>query len=376
MKMIKKFISLFTILILITAAYSTAVLAEDTSLTTDISETEAVSDLPETESVESQTEVVDSLNTDTYIEPDPVPEVLDTTNSKYNEFVAKVEAYASTGYDCVVVYTPDSIVSEGVLLEPRVDTLKLEISIVITPTYSFGKCIYDDPATPTIEGVRVNGEEVTSLVIPVDLDNPKEHVVDVRIVYSDDLTGTLAKIVDGKFDWQMIMDEPLLAFQALYYAIAAVSLVVSGFSILFSKKKKVKTADDIANAVDSHVKDGCDTLSIQYSDLLKENFLPVLTQVVDTNKAVVKAIALSTSKNKEAPVALLDLLKEVSDMNVSTVIDEAQSNVLKNIADTESKRKRIHQALQNIANGTYQEVHNAEEHSQDTETSGETKSIF
>jgi hypothetical protein len=88
--------------------------------------------------------------------------------------------------------------------------------------------------------------------------------------------------------------------------------------------------------------------------------LPILNNVVDTNKAIIKAITVSTSKTKEAPVALLDILKEVSDVDIEKVIDEARQEVLKNIADTDARRASIRDVLERIANGTYQEVQNVE----------------
>ena len=284
-----------------------------------------------------------------------------STSSAYSEFVAKVEAYASTGYSKSVVYTSDSVKSQGISLEPYTDTVKFETGFTIKEVLDLGIEIYDDPTTDVIEGIRVNGQEVTSYTIPIDLNNPQNYIVDVRLVYSEGFSGTIAKISDGKFDWETIMQEPLLAMQILYYAIAALSIIIGGTGALSSKKKKVKTADEIAAKVDARVQEGCETFAVAYSAVLKENLLPIFHTMVDTNKAVVKAITLSTSKSKEAPVALLDLLKDVSDVDVEKAIDDAREEVLKNIANTDAKRAAVRNVLSHIADGTYQEVHDVKE---------------
>lgn len=309
-----------------------------------------------------------------------------TAPSAYETFVAKVEAYASTGYDAGVAYAPDSIASEGVYLEPYVDTLKFETGFIIKYDMPTGITVYDDPATPVVEGIRVNGKEITDLKVPMDLNNPQNYIVEVRLVYADGLAGTIAKISNGDFDWKTVMEEPLLAMQCVYYAIAALSLIVGGLGVASSKKKKVKNANDIAAIVDTRVKEGCEAFAIQYTELLKTNLLPVFHTVVDTNKAVVKAITVSTSKAKEAPVALLDLLKEVSDVDVEHVINDARDDVLKHIADLDAKRENIRSTLHLIADGTYQEVHDVEESTElpdpgvegftEAPQENETKSIF
>ena len=47
------------------------------------------------------------------VEPSVETTVVETTNTAYTNFVAKVEAYASTGYTNTVVYTSDSVSSQG-----------------------------------------------------------------------------------------------------------------------------------------------------------------------------------------------------------------------------------------------------------------------
>lgn len=301
--------------------------------------------------------------------------------SGYEAFISKIEAYAQTGFDVNCTYTSDSVHSYGIMLEPYTDSIKLEAGFVIrTSDLGIGILIYDDPATPIIEGVRVNGKEITSYVVPIDLDNPQNYNVEIKLAYAEGLLGTIAKISDGKFDWETILQEPLIYTQAIYYIIAALSLIIGGLGAASAKKKKVKTADEIASAVDTRVREGCETFAVAYSAVLKENLLPVFQTTVETNKAVVKALTLSTSKSKEAPVALLDLLKEVSDVDVGRIIDDAREQVVKNIEHTDAKRAAVREALSHIADGTYQEVHHVETETETTadERLDETpeKSVF
>jgi hypothetical protein len=304
----------------------------------------------------------------------------------YTKFISKLNEYASLGYTTNVKYTPDSVRNNGVLLEPYTDTLNLEAGFIIVSDLDAGVKIYDDPSTEIIDGIRVNGNTITSYKVPIDLDNPQHYIVNVKLDYADGILGSLAKISDGKFDWEVLMEEPVLLIQAGYYLIAAISLIVGGLGVATSKRKKVKTADEIACKVDERVHEGCETFAVAYSDVLKENLLPIFHEMVATNQAVIKAITLSTSKNKEAPVALLDVLKQVSDVDVEKAIDEAREDVLRNIALTDAKRAAIHNVLTHIADGTYQEVHNVAESKQpqtklsqttkDTSQNDETQSLF
>lgn len=348
----------------------TEVITEVTTEETTEPSTEEVTEPIETEAVETEpVETSTEESTESATEEVTLP-VKTPSPEKYAEFVSKVDAYANTGYTPTVSYTSDSVMAQGVYLAPYTDTLKLEVGFVITLDLPIGVAVYDDPTTPVIEGIRVNGATITDLKVPFDLDNPQSYIVEIRLVYSDGIAGTIAKISNGDFDWETILNEPLLMLQMLYYIIAALSIIVGGLGLSSSKKKKVKTADDIAALVDARVKEGCVLFSTQYADLLKTNMLPIFNTVVDTNKAVVKAITLSTSKSKEAPVALLDLFKDVSNVDVEEAIENARQEVLKNIADTDAKRAAIREVLTKIAQGTYQEVHNAEKRSQSPDSSG------
>lgn len=320
---------------------------------------------------------------------DTAPSVdTNVSDEAYDVFVSKLEKYTSTGFSNRIVYTVESVRNKGVTLNPYTDYVKFETGFTITPCLDLGISIYDDPSTDIIEGIRVNGSTVTSYTVPIDLDNLQNYTVEIRLVYSEGVLGTLAKISDGNFNWNTLIEEPLLLMQGLYYILAVISVLAGSFTMLISKRKRVKTSDEIASKVDERVHEGCETLSVAYASVLQDNLLPLLNTVVETNQAVIKAVTLSTSKSKEAPVALLDVLKNVSDVNIEQDIEHARQEVLKNIEDTDIKRAAIREALSHIANGTYQEVHREDgtQHipkptaessdlSDSSETS-ETKSVF
>lgn len=292
------------------------------------------------------------------LETEPGVETTSTGyNAAYEAFYAQIEQFANSGYDVYVNYTSDSVCDYGIVVDPDVDILAYTVSLKINTSYlPSGVEIYDDPATDIIDGIRIDGAEITSYTVPIDLSVPRDITVAVKLVYSDGVLGTLAMISDGNYDWSVLLQDPLILMQGAYYFIAALSLIISAIAAFKAKKKKVKTAEEIAAQVDAKVKEGCDNMSLLTAELLQQMFLPIFTEAVNSNKSVVKALTLSTSKNKEAPVALLDLLKEVSDVDTTKIIEEARESVLKNIADVDAKRELTRNILSQIATGTYQEV--------------------
>lgn len=116
-----------------------------------------------------------------------LPEETPATSSEYEIFVEKATAVANAGYPQDISFTSDSVYNKGITLEPYTDILKFEAGFVIKPDLPFGIEIYDDPNTDIIDGIRVNGKEVTSYTVPIDLDNPQSYLVEVRTVYAEGL---------------------------------------------------------------------------------------------------------------------------------------------------------------------------------------------
>lgn len=270
-----------------------------------------------------------------------------TGPSEQEKFQEMVEQY-KYNTDVFIEYTHDSISSSGIDYEISVDPFTYIISLSLTKDLSFGHKIYDDPGTEIIDGIRVNGETITSLNNIV-IDIAKDTEILIKIVYTEGIPGLLAKISDGTVTAEELLANPLILMQLVYYVIAVLSIIVGGLGVFKAKKKKIKTADDIASLIDSRTQEAQEALQTKFLSLIDETLLPLIQKTVDTNKQVVKAITLSTSKMKEAPIALLDTLKEIGDIDTNEMLESAKTSVIKNMKQKEKEMAEITEALQNIA---------------------------
>ena len=118
------------------------------------------------------------------------------------------------------------------------------------------------------------------------------------------------------------------------------------------KNKKVKTADEIS----TKVHEAADAAATQ---AIEQKILPIVTAIQGTSQSLVKAFALTTSKSKEAPVALLDVLQTVSSTDATAAIEEAKKRIAEDRAKAEAEAQQTKELLNNIAH-TVQEVSNNE----------------
>lgn len=250
-----------------------------------------------------------------------------------------------------VKYTNDSIVKSGISYTLVVDPFTYIPTLSIIKDLPFGYTIYDNPDTEIIEGIRIGGETVTSLkdIFIPELDS--YYAITVKIVYAEGIPGLIAKISDGTVTAEELLANPIILMQLAYYAIAALSIIIGGFGVLRSKKKKVKSADEIAALIDIRTKESIDDMQDKFMKMLDESLLPLVQKTVDTNKQIVKAVTLSTSKMKDAPVALLDTLKEIGDVDVNEMLESAKESVTKNIKRKDKEKEELVEALQNMAMG-------------------------
>lgn len=225
----------------------------------------------------------------------------------------------------------------------------------------FGIEVYDDVSTDYIDGIRVNGHTIDDLTVHFDLDTPTVYTVEVRLVYKEGILGDLAKISDGNYDWSRLLENPAVLLMGLYYMFAIGSIVVASVTALCSKKHKVKSANDIAGLVDERASAAMLELRDRFCDILDTKFLPMLTGIVNTNQSVVKAITLSTSKDHNAPLALLDTLNEISGTDVAKVIEDAKTAIRASTASAQDHKEKTLDALramQNAAKDITSEVTN------------------
>lgn len=262
--------------------------------------------------------------------------------------------------DVNIIYTDDSVLCSGVLTGSEVDLLAKQLLFTIEPDLPAGYVVYDDPATEYIDGIRLNGNTVTSYKVPIDYTQDTDFTLIVKIVYAEGFTGALAQISDGVFDWTKLLENPIGLIMALYYILSTISVVVGIVALWAGKNKKVKTSNDISKAV-------TDSAHETATKIIEEQVLPVVTAFQNTAQGLVKAFALTTSKSKEAPSALLDVLQTISNTDASAAIDQAKALIAENRATAEAARQQTIDNLKNIAQTIQEVTSNGTEQTKDSE---------
>lgn len=260
----------------------------------------------------------------------------------------------------VYKYTSDSVVSEGISFRAYSDPISGDSGIELIPDFGIGYAIYDNPDTEIIDGIRINGSEVTSLRIPIDPEHPVHlYEIAVRTVYVDTASGTLAQILDGTYDYTQLLTNPVIVLQLCYWVFMALSGIFGFIILIINKSKKVKTSEEIAGKVaqsaDELQERITQTVTQVVTDIIRTEIMPLAQASVNSGKDAVKAIVISTSKSKEAPAALLDVLQHSTDIDLESTFETATATVaerLKNYADTHSENV---EALRKIATNVIQE---------------------
>ena len=247
-----------------------------------------------------------------------------------------------------VVYTTDSVIRTGITWDTEIDVLSKQLLLVVRTDLPAGYVVFDSPDTPYIDGIRLNGQTVDSYKIPIDYTQDVDYELVVRIVYADGFVGSLAQISDGTFDWVTLLENPVGLIVALYYVLATISVVIAIISVIRNKNKQVKSADEIAAQVKAKSEETA-------MAIIEERVLPVVTTFQNTAQALVKAFALTTSKSKEAPTALLEILQKVSNTDATAAIEEAKKLIEADRAKADAAVQSTKAALNNIAH-TIQEV--------------------
>lgn len=248
-----------------------------------------------------------------------------------------------------VKYSSDSVLTSGITCEPYVEPGTLKIGFEIIKDLPTGYTIYDSGDTPYIDGIRVNGETVDSLKIIISEDVTK-YTVDVKIVYAAGILGDLASMSDGTYDWVTLLENPIVLLQGIYFALAILTLCAGMVSAFFGKRKKVKTADEIASKVSEASETAIVNVEERVTKTVISEVLPIVQKIFDDFQNVVKAVTLSTSKSKEAPIALLDTLKDAANASTSELIDKIQEAVKVEIAEDAAVREERLKTLREFAN--------------------------
>lgn len=251
-----------------------------------------------------------------------------------------------------IEYTSDSAVSKGIALEPyknELDETVYKIVIDLPAGYE----IYDDPDTSYIDGLKINNRWLEAY------DNvyfrEGEDSLTVKVVYTEDVTGKLAQINDGTFNWWSLLETPIGIIASLFSGTSLASMVGLAVNIYRSKKLKVKDSNEISKEVKTTVQEESKKQAEESKELLKtfteEIVTPILTEFRNEVKDILKAIAISNSKQKDAPLAILDLLeKDTSDEKVKAVIAEAREKFKESLDKEEKVKKAVSKKLAELNN--------------------------
>ena len=256
-----------------------------------------------------------------------------------------------------VEYTSDSVIVQGIGYDVHESSTEENIVVEITVDLPLGYVVYDNPETAYIDGIKVNEEYLNSNYLVEHYDYTKPLTILVKTTYDKGIAGIVASMQDGNYDYSELLSNPIMVIQGLYYVLAALSIVLGGLGILKSKKYKATSSEQWKNAADQYLETALNTSKEQtikiMLDFLNTNILPVLKQALTNDQKIIQAIALQTSKDDKAPVAILNLLQEISNTaDTDKAINEAkialeESKIAKDKALAETK-----QALEEIANST------------------------
>ena len=230
-------------------------------------------------------------------------------------------------------YTSDSVVKEGVSLEQcTTETGDIEYNIIVD--LPFGYAIYDNPDTQYIDGLQINGRWLESYE-NVDF-RVGEDTLTVKTVYAEDFTGTLAKIHDGTFDWWSLLATPIGILTSVFSGTSIASMLGLAVNIIRSKKLKVKDINEIAAESKKVAKEAIEKQNTMTQETLKEFLegvlIPIVSEIRTEMRDVIKSVAISNSKQKDAPLAILEMLEnDTSDEKVKAVIAEAREKFKKSL---------------------------------------------
>ena len=244
-------------------------------------------------------------------------------------------------------YTADSVVKEGVSLERHTtEAGDTEYNIIVD--LPFGYKIYDNPDTQYIDGLKINGrwlESYENVYFRAD-----EDTLTVKTVYANDFTGTLAQMQDGTFDWWSLLATPVGIVASVFSGTSIASMLGLAINIIRSKKLKVKDANEIAAESKKVAKEQNAMTQTTLKEFLEGVLIPIVSEIRTEMRDVIKAVAISNSKQKDAPLAILEMLEnDTSDEKVKTVIAEARSKFQESLEKEQQSKAAMVKQIDAIA---------------------------
>lgn len=251
-----------------------------------------------------------------------------------------------------IVISADSV-NDSIVWDVTYDAIT-DKNVLTISVEDLGICVYDDPDTSYIDGIRVNGETVDSLKIPIDIS--KENKIIIRTTYKDDFTGVLAQIADGTYDYTNLLTNPVGIAMAGYYVLSFILTFCSVIAMLTGKNKKVKSSEDIAKAVDTRASEAFTLMSNKVSEILQ----PFTKSMFDTQESIVEAIVLMNSKDPNAHLEALECLKKVASTDIGSVISKIGTELQTNISNTQDHKQHVIEDLTKIAETAQEESANVQ----------------
>ena len=288
-----------------------------------------------------------------------------------------ISAIESNNTQYVIKFTGDSVCVEDVYLEPGYDELTERVYFDIVVDLPEGYCIYNDDSTEYVDGIKINDEFLATSRLPhrVYITDPTlNYTVFVKTVYEDTLFGTFAKIYDGNATILDLFDNPLMLAQTIYYLLAIISVVVTIIVSVKYKKYKSKSSTEIATetaaAVDTASAKSKDEIKTLITEVILTKMVPMIEACLQSNRDVVKAVAISNSKSKDAPLTILDLLGSNSQIGIADIVETLKAETEAAILAEDTAKANTLQMLHNIAEAL-------EPTEDDTpETPGDRPSVF
>lgn len=259
------------------------------------------------------------------------PTVRFTSDSAY----VKERAIEWSAVDKHVVETDDA--TGDVVSDEHFYTLSVKEGNVL------GYCVYDNPDTAYIDGIKVDGEFLPSDWEVKGFDIESTHEILVKTVHSDDIAGWLASAKDG--DFSALMSHPVVVIQFVYYGLAAISIILGGFGLLKSRKNKAKTSNEIAGKV-TEAASKLNDLATEKLQGIEDKALaivmdvmtPALELIKKQNDTLLEATVLARSGDEQSTLALLDLLKKNSNEGIEGIADAVKAKIEESKAEAEKAK--------------------------------------
>ena len=234
----------------------------------------------------------------------------------------------ATPTEPTITYTSDSVISEGISLNVLETSTEDNVIAKVVVDLPMGYTVYDDSSTDYVDGIKVNDEYLGSDYLIQHYDVNQNYTILVKTIYSRGISGIIASIQDGTYDYGKLFSNPVMIFQIIYYAIAIIAVIVSGILTSKSKKWKSITTADWQTVAENKMKEMQARTTEQNMKYFSENLMPLLKTILSNEQNIVKSIAISMNKDKNAPIAVLDILQEVSsNTDTDKIINEAKESL-------------------------------------------------